>query len=244
MTRMDQNSFERVVALIEDNPVFSNSSTYSRRPIWFQLAVALDRFGNYGTGASLNRSKRLWGIGKGTVDDYTGRVVLALNQLSARFVRWPSAAERRKISRQMASMGFRGCVGFIDGTTIPLAQKPADDGECFFDRKQCYSLNAQVVCDPRRRIISFLSGWPGSCSDSTIYQQMSLSKNTLKHRFFSNGEYLLADSAYPADLRHNTVIPAYKSNVRGSDIEDFNTCVAHARVIKYSTSSITLLPRV
>ncbi|OWY99088.1 hypothetical protein PHMEG_00029978 [Phytophthora megakarya] len=64
--------------------------------------------------------------------------------------------------------------------------KPAKDGECFFDRKQRYSLNAQVVCDNRRRIISFLSGWPGSCSDSTIYQEMSLSKSALKHRFFSN----------------------------------------------------------
>ncbi|KAG6954718.1 hypothetical protein JG688_00012216 [Phytophthora aleatoria] len=43
-----------------------------------------DRFGNYGTGASLNRSQRLWGIGKGTVDDYTDRMVLALVDLATK----------------------------------------------------------------------------------------------------------------------------------------------------------------
>ncbi|GMF09527.1 unnamed protein product [Phytophthora lilii] len=42
-------------------------------------------------------------------------------------------------------------------------------------------------------------------------------------------------SAYPADLTHNTVVPAYKSNVRGADIEDFNTCVAHAQVVNEHT---------
>lgn len=112
ITRMDKNSFQRV--LIRDSPVFATTAHCKQAPAWFQLVVALDRFGNYGTGASLSRSKRLWGIGKGTADDYTDRVVCALNELAGRFVRWPSAAERRKSSRHMGSMGFLGCVGFID----------------------------------------------------------------------------------------------------------------------------------
>ncbi|OWZ01684.1 hypothetical protein PHMEG_00026880 [Phytophthora megakarya] len=57
MTRMDNTSFLRVVALIEGNPVFFNKSAYQQAPPWFQLVVALDRFGNNGTGASLNRSR-------------------------------------------------------------------------------------------------------------------------------------------------------------------------------------------
>lgn len=180
-TRMDKSSFERVVNEIKDNPVFHYNSRFPQAPAWLQLAVALDRFGNYGSGASLSRSQGLWGTGKGPIDAYTDRVVTALNDLSAQYVRWPSGAERTKISRRMTSTGFRGCVGFIDGTTIPLCQKPAVDGECCFDRKQRYRLNAQVVCDDRRRIIiAFYTGWPGSCSDSTIYQEISLSKNSLK----------------------------------------------------------------
>ncbi|KAF1775691.1 hypothetical protein GQ600_6616 [Phytophthora cactorum] len=70
-TRMDKASFTSIIDEIQGHPVFSNESTYAQAP----LAVALDRFGNYGTGASLNRSQRLWGIGKGTVDDYTDRIV-------------------------------------------------------------------------------------------------------------------------------------------------------------------------
>ncbi|KAE9071741.1 hypothetical protein PF010_g25751 [Phytophthora fragariae] len=83
-TRMDKSSFERVVNTIKDNPVFYNDSPCPQAPVWMQLAVALDRFGNYGSGASLSRSQELWGIGKGTVDDYTDRVVKALLPLTAR----------------------------------------------------------------------------------------------------------------------------------------------------------------
>ncbi|ETK86273.1 hypothetical protein L915_09090 [Phytophthora nicotianae] len=101
----------------------------------------------------------------------------------------------------MEAEGFSGCVGFIDGTTISLSQKPAVDGECFFVRNHRYSVNTQVVCDDRRRIISFCSGWPGSCADSTVYQEVRLLNDREKHLLFSPGEYLLADSAYPADFK-------------------------------------------
>lgn len=238
MTRMSRHSFGYLVREIENHPVFFNESTCPQAPVWLQLAVTLDRFAHYGTGASLERSQGLWGIGKGTVDDYTDRVVLALGELTSKYVRWPGEVERRKISRRMATKGFRGCVGFIDGTTIPLGQKPAIDGECYFDRKQRYSLNAQVVCDDRRKIMAFFSGWPGSCADSTVYKEMLLANNSHKHHFFGPGEYLLADSAYPADFTHNTLVPAYKSSTLGSNIEDFNTCVAHVRVVNEHTIGV------
>ncbi|KAF9282197.1 hypothetical protein BGZ74_002191, partial [Mortierella antarctica] len=34
----------------------------------------------------------------------------------------------------LAPEGLPGCVGFVDGTTLPLAQKPAADGETYHDR--------------------------------------------------------------------------------------------------------------
>ncbi|GMF18791.1 unnamed protein product [Phytophthora lilii] len=108
LTRMDRASFERLIQEIQGNSVFYNKSTFSQTPVWKQLAVALDRFANYGTGASLNRCMRMWAIGKGTVDDYTDRVVTALNALTERYVRWPSTAERKQLSKRMAALGFRG----------------------------------------------------------------------------------------------------------------------------------------
>ncbi|POM77897.1 Hypothetical protein PHPALM_4651 [Phytophthora palmivora] len=126
-------SFERVIALIQNQAIVSNNSTCSQASVWFQLAVALDHFGNNGTGASLDRSQDLRGIGKGTADGYTDRDVQALKNLSVRYVRWPTVAERRKTFHEREAVGFAGCVGFIGGTTIPLTQNPVIDGECFFD---------------------------------------------------------------------------------------------------------------
>ncbi|KAG6947663.1 hypothetical protein JG687_00015958 [Phytophthora cactorum] len=65
MTWMDKASFERIVNEIKDHPVFQNKSYCSQATVWSRLAVALDRLGNYGNEASLNRSKRLWGGGGG-----------------------------------------------------------------------------------------------------------------------------------------------------------------------------------
>ncbi|KAG7375516.1 hypothetical protein PHYPSEUDO_000889, partial [Phytophthora pseudosyringae] len=81
-TTIDKDSFASIVDETQDDPVFHSESIYAQAPVWMQLAVALDRFGNNGTGASLGRSQRLWGVGKGTVDNYTDRVVQALVDLS------------------------------------------------------------------------------------------------------------------------------------------------------------------
>eukprot|EP00644_Phytophthora_capsici_P013820 jgi/Phyca11/119893/e_gw1.40.258.1 len=238
LTRMTKPTFLYVLSEIKDHPIFHNKSNNEQADVWLQLAVALDRFGNYGNGVSLGRTLKLWGIGKGTVSLYSYRVMMALKFLQKKFVVWPNAKKRKEMSRRMQVKGFKGCVGFIDGTTFPLSQKPAVDGECYFDRKSRYSINAQVVCDDQRRIIAFYSGWPGSCSDSTVYRNMQLAKPSSKPLYFSEGQYLIADSAYPADRVNNTLVPAYKKNMKGNDIEAFNTCVAHVRVVNEHTIGV------
>ncbi|OWY95437.1 hypothetical protein PHMEG_00034554 [Phytophthora megakarya] len=202
---MTKTSFQFVLSEIENHSVFHNNSAHPQASVTLQLAVTLDRLGNYGNGVSLGRTLNLWGIGKGTCVLYTTRVLEALNDLAPRYVVWPNKRKRRAMSRRMAAKGFKGCVGFIDGTTFPLSQKPAVDGECYFDRKSRYSTNGQVVCDDNRRIIAFYGGWPGSCCDSTVYKKMQLAKDAMKPRFFSRGEFLIGDSAYPADRRWSSL---------------------------------------
>ncbi|KAE9285125.1 hypothetical protein PR003_g26675, partial [Phytophthora rubi] len=171
LTRMSKASFQFVLSEIEGHPVFQNDSLHPQADVALQLAVALDRLGNYGNGVSLGRTLKLWGIGKGTCVLYTTRVFEALNDLASKFIVWPNKRKRKPMSRRMTAKGFKGCVGFIDGTTFPLSQKPAVDGECYFDRKSRYSINGQIVCDDNRRIIAFYAGWPGSCCDSTVYKK-------------------------------------------------------------------------
>lgn len=67
---------------------------------------------------------------------------------------------------------------------------------------------------------------------------MMLAQDENKACFFSRREYLLTDSAYPADRKRNTIVPSYKVNTKGSNIEEFNTCVAHARVVNEHTIGV------
>ncbi|MBW0576780.1 hypothetical protein O181_116495 [Austropuccinia psidii MF-1] len=112
---------------------------------------------------------------------------------------------RIEISTSMELEGFPGCIGFLDGTTIPLFQRSGWDGEVYYDCKKRYSLNVQIVCDNFKRITDLLSGWPGSCAHSTRYKRMGLYLRPCN--FFSPGQYLLTDSAYPLSLH---CIPCYK----------------------------------
>ena len=89
----------------------------------------------------------------------------------------------------MKTEGFEGCIGFVDGTTIPLYQWPGIDGKVYWDRKKRYSINCQVICDCDKFITSFLTGWPGSCGDSLVYQQMTMHTKPTNH--FDQGTYFI-----------------------------------------------------
>jgi hypothetical protein len=86
----------------------------------------------------------------------------------------------------MKNEGFVGCVGFVDGTTIPLFQRPGYDGEVFYDQKRRYSINAQIICDCDKYITSFITGWPGTCGDSLVYKRMQLHLNP--SQYFDDGK--------------------------------------------------------
>ncbi|CAG8781685.1 786_t:CDS:2, partial [Dentiscutata erythropus] len=60
-----------------------------------------------GNGASVGRFARQWGLGIGT----------------------PNSLERQQISDRIEqSSGFKGCIGYLDGTDVVLEYKPSEDG--------------------------------------------------------------------------------------------------------------------
>ncbi|ETI41663.1 hypothetical protein F441_13070 [Phytophthora nicotianae CJ01A1] len=67
---------------------------------------------------------------------------------------------------------------------------------------------------------------------------MMLAQDELKPFFFGHEQYLIADSAYPADIRRNTIVSSYKKNQHGQDNQAFNSCVAHARVVNEHTIGV------
>ena len=95
-------------------------------------------------------------------------------------------------------------------------------------RKLLDSQEFLVVCDDVSRVLYFHCGWPGSVHDNRVWRNCNLYRNA--HAHFSDGEYLLTDSAF---LASQNVVPAFKS-VPGlalqSNKRGFNTLLSRPRV--------------
>ena len=102
----------------------------------FQLLVFLQSIAFSGDGASHRRNARLGRCSVGSVCLFTDRCVVALLVLRQHVVVWPDAAERREIARAFREgWGFPNCIGVVDGTLIPLEQKPSHHGEDYLREK-------------------------------------------------------------------------------------------------------------
>ncbi|MBW0540469.1 hypothetical protein O181_080184 [Austropuccinia psidii MF-1] len=122
-------SFQRLVTLIQDDTIFHNSSRFKQRDPAIQLAVALARLGSNGNGASLGKLGMLFGVSHGAIVLYTQCIIKALIKYEKEYIMWPNSQKQLQTSQVMQSKGFPGCVGFIDGSLIPLSQRPSRDGE-------------------------------------------------------------------------------------------------------------------
>jgi hypothetical protein len=178
--------------------VFHRAGHHKQHAVWIQLIVVLlSRLGCDGNGASVGRHAGLFGVSYGSVCKFTKRVFKAILSRKDDEIRWPSATERAEISRRFGrEHGLPGAVGVVDGTYVSMSQKPAVNGEVYFNRKSRYAMNVQLICDDRRRVIYYQLGWPGSVYDSTVFAQSPLFINP--QDYLSLGEFLLADSGYTA----------------------------------------------
>ncbi|PLW51107.1 hypothetical protein PCASD_02455 [Puccinia coronata f. sp. avenae] len=143
--RTTKEGLIHVLSNIYEHPVFFSHGWKPQLPVPHQLALTLERLATYGNGASIGRLSWNLSVGRGTVVKVTRRVLTALLDLGKRYVTWPDKNRRKEISKVMQLEGFNGCVGFVEGTTFPLFQRPGMDGEVFFDRKKQYSINAQIA---------------------------------------------------------------------------------------------------
>jgi hypothetical protein len=122
--------------------------------------------------------------------------------------------QRKEICKENDSL-LRGCIGYIDGTELPLHFRPGHEHALFMNYKKFYSVSAQMVCTHDNRIIYSLVGFPGSLYDSRDYKTTMLWN--LSNECFSPGEYLIGDKAYPLN-RH--LITPYKSPRGGTLSQD------------------------
>ncbi len=180
--RMDRRSFNFILNLIQNNPVFQNSARnnqagwcmgsidgYSRKieNIWKWYIC-------WTIGA--NCWNRGWLVA--TVSLYTQRVFRAILSLRDIYIKWPDAEERIQISRRFQEKyGLPGATGILVGTHVHFEQRPAIDGEVFWTRKCKYSMNVQLICDDKKKIRYVYTGCPGSVHDSKVFVASHMHNN-------------------------------------------------------------------
>jgi hypothetical protein len=118
-------------------------------PIEEQLAITLYCFGHDGNAAGLQATANWAGVAKGTVTLVACRVMTALlrPEFMQSVVRWPTDQEKEDAKlwvEQHSCHAWRNGWCFVDGTLVPLANRPPWYGESHYDRKSRYCLNFQV----------------------------------------------------------------------------------------------------
>ena len=226
-TRMSKDSFVRIVRCLEKHPIFENNSHRKQTSAWIQCLVVFRRFGCYGNANSLGSNGRNSGFSEGAIVNFVSRVTTALLSIRKQVIKWPNANERVKIKTRFKNdSGVVGAVGIIDGTPVVLSQRPTIDGEVFWSRKSCYCINLQLVCDDRGLIRWFLTGWPGSVYDNTIFERSQLCTNT--NRYFNPGEFIMADSGYA--LKMHCITPYKQPQASVPYHQQFNELFSSKRV--------------
>jgi hypothetical protein len=145
--RCSPEVFDSLLELVRDDPIFQNNSNQPQLPVQYQLAIALFRFGHHGNAASVESIAQWAGVSAGTVFNTTFRIMQAFLVLHDQAVRWPNSMEKEAAKatvERLSCPAWRDGFCMVDGTLIPLFQKPGHHGEAYFDRKSNYSLNVQV----------------------------------------------------------------------------------------------------
>ncbi|KAF9503288.1 hypothetical protein BS47DRAFT_1310041 [Hydnum rufescens UP504] len=144
------DTFDGLLTMIEDHDIFQPSSDrpqHQQMPVSWQLAVTLFQLGHFGNAASVESIAQWAGCSAGTVVACTRHIFKAVSALHDIAIRRPTMGEKeaaRDWVEDQSCRAWRGGYCMVDGTLVPLSDKPGLHGEAYFDRKSRYSLSLTV----------------------------------------------------------------------------------------------------
>jgi hypothetical protein len=145
--RVEPQTFDSLVAQIEDHPVFHNNSNNSQLPIHIQLGIFLFRSGHYGNASSPEDTAQWSGVSVGAVEKSTDRVIIALLSHHDEAIHLPDAIEKEQSKAYVEDAlcaEWRGGFLLADGSKFPFYQRPGLHGDAWFDKDGAYSIDCQV----------------------------------------------------------------------------------------------------
>jgi hypothetical protein len=209
--KMSRRSFDWILNRVRNHEVFKSGLSHNRqRSVQYQLFVGVARLCQDGSAATGLRVADLFKLGYGTVELITKRVLTALKSLEPKFVLWPDRNRRRILSAiGEDNFGFPGYCVNVDGTLLGLARAPAfnmrPETYCH-PRHRTYGFNTLLFTDHLNYIVSYVFGWPGAASDSTIMASSFIAQEP--HKYLAIGEeFIFADLGFK---RENYVVTPFK----------------------------------
>lgn len=122
MLRVIRLQIKLILEELESDFHFHKHNSVQQFPISIQLSIVLYKLGFEGGG--IRKTAAQFGIGDGgTVSKITRRIFSAIGRLKGKFLFCPSENERKEICAA-TNNELPGCVGYLDGTEIRLAEAP------------------------------------------------------------------------------------------------------------------------
>lgn len=132
---MSRETFDKLVGLLENDPIFLSTGARPQRAVRYQLAAFLLRYAAEGSDA-IGVSNKL-GIGEGTVYNYCKRVTRALRKIGLTVLSWGNSARHQETANFIEqNYGFKNCIGIVDGSLIRLSEVPMEHGQAYWCRKK------------------------------------------------------------------------------------------------------------
>lgn len=189
---LSKETFLIVLHQIEENiqPLTSRNKPISAKN---QLLLAL-RF--YVTGAFQNVVGDHFQIAKSTTCRIIHKVTHEIALLRNRYITMPNNEQRNSVCSEFFKInGFPNVCGAIDCIHVRIQSPGGDSAEVFRNREDWFSINVQIICDSKLRIMDIVARHPGSCRERYIFNN-SLIRTKFENNKFGSC-YLLGDLAYP-----------------------------------------------
>uniref|UniRef100_UPI00398E354E putative nuclease HARBI1 n=1 Tax=Pristiophorus japonicus TaxID=55135 RepID=UPI00398E354E len=147
----------------------------------------------YATGSFQSATANILNISQFSTHRSIRQVTDAFYKRRSDYISFPMSREKQ-MKRQtgvVRTAGFPRVQAAIDCTHVTF-KAPQANAEMFINRKGFHSLNVQLVCDHRRKILAVDARYPGSSHDAFILQQTGVFSGPNQ-----NYGWLLGDKGYP-----------------------------------------------
>ncbi|GBG74637.1 hypothetical protein CBR_g19044 [Chara braunii] len=203
--RMSMAMFRQIVAACA--AYVEKKVTHYRMPLPVEQVIAFALY-RWASGETYESDTSAFGIGRAIGLQAVRDVTSALRQAYPNVIKWPVGCRRAQILRAFRDKGFPNCFGAIDCTYIFIDKPAGAPSANYYDRKQKFSVQVQVVVDLDLRIIDVHIGYPGSVHDVRVLHNSQLWRRAQAGELFDAPSvsqphgvvtrgYLLGDNGYP-----------------------------------------------